>query len=101
MELHNTLCNGQPEPGALSITSGLVPAIEAFKHLIRVQPAGICCLVCNADMELAGEFCFCRYCYRSRFVGISAGIVEQVLEYPDHLVRIDVGCIGFCFVEVR
>ena len=93
VELHDALYNGKPQPGALGSASGPVSAVEALKDSVRLNAVSIRQPIRDTDMEPIRVLCC--HGYRSGTIGISAGIVQQILKHPYHLLRIDIGGIAF------
>ena len=93
VEFHDAFYNGKPQPGALGGASGPVSGVETLKNPVRLNAVGICQSVCDTDMEPARILC--RHGYRSGTISISAGVVQQILKHPYHLLRIDIGGMAF------
>ena len=93
VELHDAFYNGEPQPGAFVGASGPVSAVEALKDPIRLNAVSIRQSVRDTDMESARLLR--RHSYRSRTIGVSAGIVQQILKHPHHLLCIDIGSMAF------
>ena len=93
VEFHDALYDGKPQPGALGGASGLVCTVEALKDSVRLNAAGFRHPVRDTDMEPVRLLC--RHGYRSGVVGIFAGVVQQILKHPYHLLRIDIGGMAF------
>ena len=93
VEFHDALYDGKPQPGALGGASGLVCAVETFKDSVRLNAVSIRHPVRDTDMEPVRLLR--RHGYRSGGIGVFAGVVQQILKHPYHLLRIDIGGMAF------